>query len=76
MDHGDSGLPVERIIHVAKRYTLVEGDLYWCGANNVLMWCITREDDCEVLIEIHGGECVNHASSRTLVSKAFRYGFY
>jgi hypothetical protein len=42
---------------VAKRYTLVEGDLYRRGANDVLMQCITREDDCELLLEIHGGEC-------------------
>jgi hypothetical protein len=61
---------------VAKRYTLIEGDLYWRGANGVLMWCITREDGGELLTEIHGGECGNHASSHTLVSKAFRHGFY
>jgi hypothetical protein len=61
---------------VAKRYTLVEGGLYWCGANDVLMWCITQEDGCELLTEIHGGECSNHASSCMLVVKAFRYGFY
>jgi hypothetical protein len=78
---GDSGNPgvqdpdehvsTERIICVAKRYALVEGDLYRCGANGVLMRCITREDGYELLIEIHGGECGNHASSCTLVSKAF-----
>jgi hypothetical protein len=61
---------------VTQRYTLVEGDLYRCGADGVLMQCITQEDGCELLIEIHGGECGNHASSRTLVGKAFRHGFY
>jgi hypothetical protein len=66
----------ERIIHVAKRYTLVEGDLYRHGTNGVLMRCITREDGCELLIGILGGECSNHASSRTLVVKAFWHGFY
>jgi len=29
-----------------------------------------------LLAEIHGGECGNHSSSRTLVGKAFRHGFY
>jgi hypothetical protein len=57
------------------RYTLVDGDLYRHGANGILMWCITREDSYELLVEIHGGECGNHASSRTLVGKAFRHGF-
>jgi hypothetical protein len=66
----------EWIIRVAKRYTLVEGDLYRRGANSVLMQCITREDRYELLVEIYGGECDNHASSCTLVDKAFRYGFY
>jgi hypothetical protein len=29
-----------------------------------------------LLAEIHGGECESHSSSRTLVGKAFWYGFY
>jgi hypothetical protein len=40
------------------------------------MRCITREEGCDLLTEIHGGECENHASSRTLVGKAFRHIFY
>jgi hypothetical protein len=55
---------------------LVEGDLYCRGANGVLMRCITQEYDYELLVEIHGGECDNHASSSMLVGKAFRHGFY
>jgi hypothetical protein len=66
----------EQIVHVAKRYMLVEGDLYRRGANGVLMRCITWEDDYELHAEIHGGECGNHASSRTPASKAFQDGFY
>jgi hypothetical protein len=61
---------------VAKRYTLVEGNLYQRGTNGVLMQCITREDGCELLTEIHGGEYDNHASSCTLVGTAFQHGFY
>jgi hypothetical protein len=64
------------IAHLAKRYTLVEGDLYRRGANGVLMRCITREEGYELLTEVHEGECGNHASSRTLVGKAFQHGFY
>jgi hypothetical protein len=55
---------------------LVEGDLYRRGANGILMRCITREEGCDLLAEAHGGECKDHASSRTLVDKAFRHGFY
>jgi hypothetical protein len=66
----------DRIARLAKRYTLVEGDLYRCGANGILMRCIRQEEGCELLREVHGGECGNHASSRTLVDKAFRHRFY
>jgi hypothetical protein len=59
-----------------KRYTLVEGNLYRRGANGVLMWCITRDEGYELLIEVHGGECGNHASSHTLIGKTFQHGFY
>jgi hypothetical protein len=55
---------------------LVEGDLYRHGANSVLMRFITREEGCELLAEVHGGECENHASFRTLVGKAFQHRFY
>jgi hypothetical protein len=72
----DDMAPADRIARLAKRYTLVEGDLYRRGANGVLMRCITREEGCELLVEVHGGECGNHASFRTLVGKAFRHGFY
>jgi hypothetical protein len=72
----DEHVSAERIIHVAKRYTLVDGDLYRRGTNGVLMRCITWEGGCELLAEIHGGECGNHASSHKLVGKAFWHGFY
>jgi ribonuclease HI/transposase InsO family protein len=66
----------ERIVRMAKRYTVVEGNLYHRGANGILMRCITREEGCDLLAEIHGDECRSHSSSRTLVDKAFRHGFY
>jgi hypothetical protein len=59
----------ERIVRLAKRYAAVEGDLYRRDANDIHMRRITQE-------EIHGGECGSHSSSRTLVGKAFRHGFY
>jgi hypothetical protein len=49
----DEYVSADRIIHVAKRYTLVEKDLYWRGANGVLMQCITQEHGCELLVEIY-----------------------
>jgi hypothetical protein len=66
----------DQIARLAKRYTLVEEDLYRRGANDVLMRCITQEEGCELLIKVHGGECRNHASSYTLVGKTFQHRFY
>jgi hypothetical protein len=66
----------ECIVRLAKCYTTVEGDLYRCGANGILMRCITQEEGRELLTEIHGGECGSHSSSRMLVGKAFQHGFY
>jgi hypothetical protein len=39
----DDSASADRIAHLAKRYTLVEGDLYRRGANGILMRCISRE---------------------------------
>jgi hypothetical protein len=66
----------ECIVRLAKRYTMVEGGLYRRGANDILMRCITQEEGRELLMEIHGGECGSHSSSHTLVSKAFRHGYW
>jgi ribonuclease HI len=67
----------EQIIHRAKSYVLVGDKLYrWGATSGVLMKCVPREEGKDILEEIHKGVCGNHASSRTLVSKAFRRAFY
>jgi hypothetical protein len=40
------------------------------------MKCIHSAIGKQLLDEIHVGQCGVHATSRTLVEKAFRYGFY
>jgi hypothetical protein len=40
----DEHVSAKWIIHVAKRYTLIEGDLYRRGINDILMQCITQDD--------------------------------
>jgi hypothetical protein len=67
----------EQLIRRAKSYVLVRAKLYRRGASSrVLMKCIPREEGKGILEEIHKGICGNHASSRTLVSKAFQRVFY
>jgi hypothetical protein len=67
----------EQIILRAKSYVLVGYKLYkWGATSGVPMKCVPREEGKDILEEIHKGVCDNHASSRTLVSKAFRRAFY
>jgi hypothetical protein len=67
----------EQLIRRAKSYVLVGDKLYKRGASSrVLMKCVLRQEGKDILEEIHKGVCGNHASSRTLVSKAFRRAFY
>jgi ribonuclease HI len=62
----------EQLICHAKSYVLVGDKLYRRGASSrVLMKCVPREEGKGILEEIHKGVGGNHASSRTLVSKAF-----
>jgi ribonuclease HI len=67
----------EQLIRRAKSYVLVGDKLYRRGASSgVLMKCVPTQEGKDILEEIHKGVCSNHASSRTLVSKAFRRAFY
>jgi hypothetical protein len=67
----------EQLIRRAKSYVLVGDKLYMRGATSRgLMKCVPRVEGKDILEEIHKGVCGNHASSRTLVSKAFRRAFY
>jgi hypothetical protein len=66
-----------RILPCSKGYVLVGGNLYKCrSASAILMKCVSTEKGKEILQEIHEGVCGNHAASRTLVGKAFCFGFY
>jgi hypothetical protein len=54
----------------------VNGELYKRGAAGILMRCIPRDQDRELLQEIHAGTYGHHVGLRTLVEKAFRQGSY
>lgn len=77
----DGSLPEEevsarQIQRRAKAYTIINGELYKRSVTSVLQRCVEPEEGKEILRDIHQGECGHHASSRTLVGKAFRHGFY
>jgi hypothetical protein len=65
-----------RLQHRAQAYTLINSELYKCSVSGIFQKCVELEEGQELLREIHQGECGHHTSSRALVAKAFRHGFY
>jgi ribonuclease HI len=57
-------------------YTIINSELYKRIMSGIFQKCIEPKEGLELLKEIHQGECGHHASSRALVAKAFRHGFY
>jgi hypothetical protein len=60
----------------ALAHTIINSELYKRNVSGIFQKCIEPEEGIELLREIHQGECGHHASSRALVAKAFRHGFY
>jgi hypothetical protein len=40
------------------------------------MKCITPNEGCAILQDIHAGICGSHVGARSLVGKAYRQGFF
>jgi transposase InsO family protein len=40
------------------------------------MKCISREESIPRLRDVHSGLCGSHSSWHSIISKAFRHGFY
>jgi ribonuclease HI len=67
----------KKIVRCAANYVVIGTELYRrSSSNGVLMKCILRSEGLELLQEIHGGKCGNHAAFANLVGKAYRSGFY
>jgi hypothetical protein len=65
-----------QIIWRSKAFTIINGELYKRSTIGVFQRCIAPEDGIALLRDIHEGTWRHHASSQTLVAKAFRSGFY
>jgi hypothetical protein len=71
----DDKAATEHIARQSTHYTIIEGLLYRISAGGVLMKCIHSAMGRHLLEEIHVRQCGIHATSKTLVGKAFRSGF-
>jgi hypothetical protein len=65
-----------QIMRRSKAFMIINGELYKRSTTGVPQRCIIAEDGIALLREIYEGTCGHHASSQTLVAKAFRSGFY
>ena len=55
----------ERIARQSKCYAMVDRNLYRRGMDGVFLWCITREEGCELLADVHEGVSgVTHPPAR------------
>jgi hypothetical protein len=53
----DDNVEVKRITRKSRMYHLIDRVLYRHGANGMMMKCISREDDIELLKDVHKGVC-------------------
>jgi len=60
----------------ARSYTIFEGELYKSGVVAPWLKCIPISEGRDLMQEIHSGLCRSHIVIRSLVSKAFRQGFF
>ena len=60
-----------QVMRHSKAFTIINGELYKRSTIGVLQRCIAQEDGIALLREIHEGTCGHHASSQTLIAKAF-----
>jgi hypothetical protein len=67
---------MERVVRQATAYCIQDGELYRRRPNDVSLRCISRKQGSELLADIHVGHYGHHSSSRTLMGKASRSGFY
>ena len=57
-------------------YSIINNELIKRSSTGVLQGCIEQDRGIDILLDIHQGKCGHHATSRSLVAKAFRHGFY
>jgi hypothetical protein len=72
----DDNVEIECIVRKSRMYHIIDGVLYKQGINGMMMKCISKDEGVQLLQEIHSGVYGAHSSWRSIVRKAFRYGFY
>src|SRR6187399_2051424 len=69
-------IEARQIVRHSKSMTIANGELHHRSVSGAFQRCVSSEEGCDILREIHEGDCGHHASSKSLVAKAFCHGFY
>lgn len=56
-----------QIIRRSKSMTIINGELHHCSVTGAFQRCVSPEEGCEILGEIHEGDCGQGISSRFLL---------
>jgi transposase InsO family protein len=72
----DDETETRNFTHRAKGYLINDNELYRRSTIGILQLCIHTEEGKPILLDIHEGKYGHYASSRSMVGKAFRQGFY
>lgn len=64
-----------QIVRRSKSMVIINGELYKRSTSGVFQRCVSSEEGCVIVNDIHAGDCGHHVGSCSLVSKAFRHGF-
>jgi hypothetical protein len=72
----DDKTETRRLACRAKGYLIQDDGLYHHSASVNIQRCVPIKEGKVLLLNIHEGICEHHASSRSMVRKAFRQGFY
>jgi hypothetical protein len=72
----DDNAEIERIARKSRMYHLINRVLYRHGVNDMMMKCIFKGKDSQLLQDIHNGVYRAHSSWCSIVEKVFSHGFY
>jgi hypothetical protein len=67
----DDEIEIWHLAHRAKVYLIHDNELYRRITSGILQRYIPPKEGKELLLDVHGGICGHHASSRSMVGKAF-----
>jgi hypothetical protein len=72
----DNSTKLTRMQQRAKAYQIIEDEVYKTSIIGPLLHCLSRDEDKELLTQMHSGVCGGHIGARALATKVFRQGFY